>query len=97
MAIPWPIAGAGLSIMPKPGPWMVRVKQAFGIFIMATAVYYGYLSYGLFNQRWVNPSEVTDSVQELLKEGWYSSLGTGLQTAQEKEQLVLVDILGNLV
>lgn len=92
MAIPWPIAGAGLSIMPKPGPWMVRVKQAFGIFIMATAVYYGYLSYGLFNQRWVNPSEVTDSVQELLKEGWYSSLGTGLQTAQEKEQLVLVDI-----
>ena len=34
MAIPWPIAGAGLSSLPKPGPWMVRVKQAFGVVIL---------------------------------------------------------------
>ena len=31
MAIPWPIAGAGLAALPKPGVWMVRVKQAFGV------------------------------------------------------------------
>ena len=37
MAIPWPIAGAGLAALPKPGMWMVRVKQAFGVFILATA------------------------------------------------------------
>ena len=49
MAVPWPIAGAGLSFLPKPGPWMVRVRQAFGVFILGTAVYYGYLSYGLFS------------------------------------------------
>ena len=30
------------------GPWMVRVKQAFGVFILATAAYYGYLAYELF-------------------------------------------------
>ena len=37
MALPWPIAGAGIAALPKPGPWMVRVKQAFGVFILITA------------------------------------------------------------
>ena len=92
MALPWPVAGAGLSVLPKPGPWMVRVKQAFGVFILGTAVYYGYLSYGLFSQRWVDPEAVANSVQELLDEGWYASLGQGLQVAQTEEQLVLVDV-----
>ena len=31
-----------LAALPKPGAWMVRVKQAFGVFILATAAYYGY-------------------------------------------------------
>ncbi len=91
MALPWPIAGAGLSFMPKPGAWMVRVKQAFGVFILGTAVYYGYLSYGLFSQRWVDPEEVATSVQELLDEGWYASLGQGLEVARAEDKLVLVD------
>ena len=92
MAIPWPIAGAGLSLMPKPGPWMVHVKHGFGVFILGTAVYYGYLGYGLIAQRWVDPAEVADSVQELLEEGWYASLGQGLEAAQAKDKLVLVDM-----
>ena len=92
MAIPWPIAGAGLSLMPKPGPWMVHVKHAFGVFILGTAVYYGYLGYGLIAQRFVDPTEVADSVQELLEEGWYASLGQGLEAAQDENKLVLVDM-----
>ena len=92
MALPWPIAGAGLTFMPKPGPWMVRVKQAFGIFILGTAVYYGYLSYGLFSQRWVDPEEVATSVRELLEEGWYASLSEGLSVAEAEGKPVLVDI-----
>ena len=92
MAIPWPIAGAGLSLLPKPGPWMVHVKHAFGVFILGTAVYYGYLGYGLIAQRWVDPAEVADSVQELLEEGWYASLGQGLEAAQAEDKLVLVDM-----
>ena len=82
MALPWPIAGAGLSVIPRPGPWMIRVKQAFGIFILGTAFYYGSLSYGLFSQRWVNPEAVANSVQEKLDQGWYASL----------EQLSLIHI-----
>ena len=92
MALPWPIAGAGLTLMPKPGPWMVRVKQAFGVFILGTAVYYGYLTYGLFSQRWVDPEAVASSVREMLDEGWYASMSQGLQVAEAEDKLVLVDM-----
>ena len=92
MAIPWPIAGAGLSFLPKPGPWMVRVRQAFGVFILGTAVYYGYLSYGLFSQRWVDPELVAGSVQELIDDGWYAALDPGLAAADTEGKLVLVDV-----
>ena len=92
MALPWPVAGAGLSWMPKPGAWMVRVKHAFGVFILGTAVYYGYLGYGLFAQRWVDPAEVADSARALLDEGWHASLGRGLAAAQAENKLVLVDM-----
>jgi thiol:disulfide interchange protein len=92
MALPWPLAGAGLSLMPKPGAWMVRVKQAFGVFILATAVYYGYLSYTLFADRWVDAAEVRSGVEELLSEGWYADMSQGLQAAREQNKLVLVDV-----
>ena len=92
MALPWPVAGAGLSVVPRPGPWMVRVKQAFGVFILGTAVYYGSLSYGLFSQRWVDPEAVAGSVQELIEEGWHASLAQGLREAREQGKPVLVDV-----
>lgn len=92
MALPWPIAGAGLSRLPKPGPWMVRVKQAFGVLILGTAVYYGYLAYTLFSDRWVDASAVTSSVQEKVKSGWHASLAEGLAVAEREQQPVLIDM-----
>ena len=92
MAVPWPLAGAGLTALPKPGPWMVRVKQAFGVLILATAAYYGYLAYGLFADRWVDADEVASSVQEKLQAGWYSSLDDGLAAAQREQKPVLIDM-----
>ena len=47
MALPWPLLGAGLSILPKPGMWMVRIKQLFGVIILFMAIYYGYLAWNL--------------------------------------------------
>lgn len=44
MALPWPLAGAGLSVLPKPGMWMVRVKQVFGVLLALLALYYLYLA-----------------------------------------------------
>ena len=92
MAIPWPIAGAGLAALPKPGAWMVKVKYAFGIFILVTAAYYAYVAYGLFANRWVDPSAVTAEVQEKLKAGWHASLADGLRAAEQKRTPVLVDL-----
>ena len=48
MALPWPLAGAGLSFLPKPGGWMTKVKYAFGVLILALAGWYGFEAYGLF-------------------------------------------------
>jgi thioredoxin:protein disulfide reductase len=91
MALPWPIAGAGLAALPKPGRWMVRVKQAFGVLILGTAVYYGYLAYTLFANRWVDASAVSSSVQEKLEEGWTASLSAGLAEAVRDGKPVLID------
>lgn len=82
MALPWPFLGAGLSFLPKPGKWMERVKQAFGIFILAFAAYYGYLAYTL-----ARPQPVQ------VEEGgvWVSSLETGLTQALEEDRPVIID------
>jgi thioredoxin:protein disulfide reductase len=92
MALPWPIAGAGLARLPKPGMWMVRVKQAFGVFILATAAYYGYEAYSIVSNRWVDASAVTSSVEEQLKTGWHANLGEGLTTAAREQKPVLIDM-----
>jgi len=92
MAVPWPLAGAGLTALPKPGAWMVRVKQVFGVLILATAAYYGYLAYGLFADRWVDASDVTSSVEAQIKAGWHPSLAEGLATAQREQKPVLIDM-----
>ncbi len=44
MALPWPLAGAGLAVLPRPGMWMVRVKQVFGLLVASLAVYYASLA-----------------------------------------------------
>jgi thiol:disulfide interchange protein len=92
MAVPWPIAGAGIAALPKPGAWMVRVKQVFGAVILATAAYYGYEAYSLFANRWVDASEVTASVEEKLKAGWNPVLADGLAKAAAEQKPVLIDL-----
>ena len=48
MALPWPIAAAGFGLFPKPGRWMMRVKQLLGVFILGLAAYYGWTAWTLF-------------------------------------------------
>jgi cytochrome c biogenesis protein CcdA len=91
MAFPWPIAGAGFSALPKPGAWMVRVKQVMGVFILATAAYYAYVGYGILSARWVDPAEVAAGVEEMLEAGWHASLADGLEAAKREGTPVLVD------
>ena len=91
MALPWPLAGAGIAALPKPGPWMVTVKQVMGVVILGTAVYYGYLSYTIFDNRNVEASAVSGSVQEKLADGWTDSLAEGLARADREQKPVLLD------
>jgi thioredoxin:protein disulfide reductase len=91
MALPWPLAGAGMAWLPKPGAWMVRVKQAMGVLILLTAAYYAYLAYEIFDNRRVDAGAVSRSVQDKLQEGWTSSLGAGLAQAEREGKPVLID------
>jgi len=45
MGLPWPVAGAGLAFLPKPGRWMVAVKYVFAAFIFVMAAYYGLVAW----------------------------------------------------
>ncbi|MCI0366476.1 MAG: thioredoxin family protein, partial [Phycisphaerales bacterium] len=83
MALPWPFAGAGLSLLPKPGMWMVRVKQAMGVFILAFAGYYGYLAYEIWAANRANHTPV---------EGGWTSICAGLSQAQAEDKLAFIDM-----
>ena len=93
MALPWPFAGAGLSFLPKPGTWMVRVKQAMGVFILAFAAYYGYLGWKVYDNTSGDATAIAAAVQESLDEdGWIASPHQGLALAQAENKLVFIDM-----
>ncbi|MFA6291264.1 MAG: cytochrome c biogenesis protein CcdA [Victivallales bacterium] len=82
MAIPWPFAGAGIAMLPKPGPWMVKVKYAFGVFIIGIAAYYFFVGYSLISSKKTVPAE---------EAGWLSSLPEALSTAGKENRPLLID------
>ena len=71
---------------------MTRLFLPLGVFIMATAIYYGYEAYSIFANRWVDPAAVESSVNEQLKAGWHASLAEGLDLAQREQKPVLIDM-----
>ena len=85
MAAPWPLAGAGIAALPKPGAWMVRVKQGFGVVILALAAYYGYIGYGIV--RAAPPATAAVNA-----DGSYASLVDGLAAAKRAGKPVFIDM-----
>lgn len=81
MGLPWPIAGAGLAVLPKPGMWMIRVKHGFGVLIAIMALYYGYLGYELLGGHGADVS----SEQEIAR------LEQELQQALDEDRPVFID------
>ena len=88
MALPWPFAAAGMALFPKPGAWMIRVKQILGVLILLLAVYYGVLAYGLAAEHFRSGPETeqlagdSPAVQEI---------GAALEQAKRENKLVLLD------
>lgn len=82
MALPWPFVGAGLSLLPKPGQWMVRVKYVLGVFILVLGGYYAYLGVSLLGD---------DDKAAPATEGWTTSLRAAMATSLETGKPVFVD------
>ena len=78
MASPWPLGAWSLSILPRPGKWMIYVKYIFAIFIFGMAIYYGVLGYRLLPHRF-------NSEKELQK------LEVNLLQAKANDKMVLID------
>lgn len=87
MALPWPVVGAGLSVLPRPGNWMNRIKYAFGALILGFAVYYAVLGVRLF----VAQHAVGPRTASLAPDGWNPSLPAGLQQALDHRQPAILD------
>ena len=84
MGLPWPFAGAGLAALPKPGAWMVRVKQGLGVCVLLTAAYYGYETIRLARPQ--------DTSQTTSADGWHRSLSEGLAAARREGKPVFLDV-----
>lgn len=90
MALPWPFAGAGMKILPKPGGWMKNVNKIFALVILCFAAWYGYLAYkGFTHDSGANaPSaELADGSTQVI-EATPATFATALASAQRP---VLVD------
>ena len=51
MALPWPFAGAGMQVLPKPGAWMKKVNVLFGVIVLCFAAWYARLAWNGFAAR----------------------------------------------
>ena len=78
MALPWPLAGAGFGVLPKPGAFMVTVKTIFGVIILAAACYYGWTGYTLLPGKFSPEAEA-------------ARLTTGIAEARSSGKPLLID------
>jgi thiol:disulfide interchange protein len=89
MGLPWPFAGAGLAVLPKPGGWMVYVKYVFGAFILLLALYYGHLTYRLFTRDAARTHPVETADTEELQ--WHTDLRKALADAASQQRPLFID------
>ena len=90
MAIPWPFAGAGLSVLPKPGKWMEWIKYIFGVIILIIAIYYGYTGIKIFKNK-IKVDKQIEIVKDTTSLQWIYDLPEGLKKAKQEEKPVLID------
>lgn len=93
MGLPWPFAGMGLSLLPKPGTWMKWVKVAFAVCFFGLAVYYGSVGVRMLLDKPGGESSTTENT--VADEGdvdWLTSLPEALREATNASKPVLVDV-----
>ena len=94
MGLPWIFVAGGLSVLPRPGAWMVWVKRGFAVVIFAMAAWYGYLAWTIWSPSKGNPSrgqtlvETRGQTLEATPQTW----GQTLASAREGGRPILVDV-----
>ena len=78
MGLPWPLAGMGLAVLPKPGKFMVYVKYLFAALILVLAAYYVKQGVGLLPGRY-------DAAKEFAK------LDAAKERAKKEHKPLLID------
>ena len=66
MALPWPFAGAGLKVLPKPGGWMKNVNRLFALIVFGFAAWYGHLAWRGFFSSDARPTATPETFAETL-------------------------------
>ncbi|MBE6356997.1 MAG: DUF255 domain-containing protein [Lentisphaerae bacterium] len=79
MALPWPLAGAGWSVLPKPGRFMVVLKYVFALLIFGAAVHYAFQGIKL----------LPDDREEIMTDG-FAALRQAQIEAQKNGKPVLI-------
>ncbi len=67
MALPWPLAGFGLKVLPKPGKFMVAVKYALAAVVAVMGIYYLILGFKLLKSSDSSIPGETDGFAALAK------------------------------
>jgi thiol:disulfide interchange protein len=85
MALPWPLAGAGMAVLPRPGGWMNWIKRGFGVLIILLALYYAKLGVDLFQ---VDSGDLESGLSPAVQQ---HKLADALQKGLDQEKPVLID------
>ena len=86
MAAPWPVAGAGMKFLPKPGNWMNAVKKVFAVFVLGFAAWYGRLAY----LGWAGETAEGSVTPEEFPAAYAKAAAEAAEKAEKKGKPVLV-------
>ncbi len=91
MALPWPLAGAGIPCLPRPGRWMAYVRGSFALFIAMLGLYQGYLALGLMRTSSPPSARTQPGSDPSRANPLLSQLSDGLSLAKSKGKPVFID------
>jgi thiol:disulfide interchange protein len=87
MGTPWPFVGAGLSLLPRPGKWMLGIKRIFAVIILLSGFYYGHLAYGIYKTTQdPNKTFYGNSTIKIDDKSWHDNLGRALELADKEKK-----------
>lgn len=68
MALPWPLAGAGIGVLPRPGRFMVWIKYGFAAMLFALFCWYGWQGVQLLPGRKVSTAAAFERLETAMRE-----------------------------